>query len=436
MINIEDSFNFRKNDCIIVGCSGGPDSMALADMLLKIKDKYSLSIVLACVNYNVRKESTKEADYVATFAKNNNLFFELLSIEEYGDDNFENEARNIRYNFYEELVNKYKANYVMTAHHGDDLIETILMKIVRGSNISGYAGFKKVVDMNKYKIVRPLIEYTKDELINYNEENNIKYFIDKTNFDSTYTRNRYRKEVLPFLKKENNDVHKKFLKYSNTLLEASAYINKKRDRAISRCVDNDMLNIDKFKKEDEYIQKEVIYYLLNKYYQDDLFLVSDIHINLILDLINSRKSNNTINLPNDVMVVKNYDCLELKKEVDQINSYEIEIIEEVVLPNGHRIILGETDDTSNNVCRLNSSEIKLPLIVRSRRLGDRISIKGTNGSRKIKDIFIDKKIKVDERGSWPIVVDSSGRVVWIPGIKKSKFDKNKNDSYDIVLKYQ
>ena len=104
MINIEDNFNFRKNDCIIVGCSGGPDSMALADMLLKIKDKYNLSIVLACVNYNVRKESTKEADYVATFAKNNNLFFELLSIEEYGDDNFENEARNIRYNFYEQPI--------------------------------------------------------------------------------------------------------------------------------------------------------------------------------------------------------------------------------------------------------------------------------------------------------------------------------------------
>ena len=436
MINIENNFKFNNKDTIIVGCSGGPDSMALVNMLLSIKDKYDLSIIIATVNYNVREESNEEASYVKKFCEDKGLVFEYLSIDEYGDDNFENEARNIRYNFYDRLVKEYNANYVMTAHHGDDLIETVLMKIVRGSNISGYAGFKKIVDMGDYKIVRPLIEYTKDELIEYNKENNIKYYVDKTNFDTTYTRNRYRKVVLPFLKSENNEVHSKFLKYSNTLLQANDFIIKERNKAIKRCIVDDLIEIDKFKKEDEYIQKEILYYLLSKYYQDDLFLVNDLHINLLMDLINSTKSNTSINLPNEVLAIKNYNNIELKKIIDQINSYEIELIDEVVLPNEHKIIrLDECDDNSNNICRLDSSEIKLPLIVRSRRLGDRITIKNS-GSRKIKDIFIDKKIKMEDRNIWPIVVDSADNVVWIPGIKKSKFDKNKNDRYDIILKYQ
>lgn len=436
MINIENNFKFNKGDCIVVGCSGGPDSMALVHMLLSIREKYELSIVIALVNYNVRDESTEEANYVRKFAEKNNLVFEYLSIDEYGDDNFENEARNIRYNFYDKLVKEYNANYVMTAHHGDDLIETILMKIVRGSNISGYAGFKKVVEMDNYKIVRPLIEYTKDELIQYDKENKVKYYVDKTNFDSTYTRNRYRKEILPFLKNENDEVHKKFLKFSNTLLQANDFIIKERNKAIKRCVIDETIKIDKFKLEDEYIQKEIIYYLFSKFYQDDLFLVNDLHINLLLELINNNKSNTSVNLPNEVVAVKNYNNVEIKKVTDQINSYEIELIDEVVLPNDHKIIrIEETDLNSNDICRLNSKEINLPLVVRSRRLGDRISLKNS-GSRKIKDIFIDRKIKIEDRNIWPIVVDSSDQVVWIPGIKKSKFDKSKNDSYDIILKYQ
>ena len=164
MINIENNFLFHKNDIIVIGCSAGPDSMALVDMLLKIRDKYSLSLIIAHVNHNVREQSIIEANYMKKYCEDNNLVFETMTILEYGDDNFENEARNIRYNFFENVVLKYGANYLMTAHHGDDLIETIMMRMVRGSNLRGYSGFKKIVDMDNYKIVRPLISYTKKEL--------------------------------------------------------------------------------------------------------------------------------------------------------------------------------------------------------------------------------------------------------------------------------
>ncbi len=436
MINIEDSFSFHDGDVIVVGCSAGPDSMALVDMLLKIRDKYRLQLIIAHVNHNVRYESFEEAEYVKHFCEKNALVYETMIIEEYGDDNFENEARTIRYNFFETLVKKYSANYLMTAHHGDDLIETILMRIVRGSNLNGYSGFKKIVDMDSYLIVRPLINYTKKELEQYNDINNIKYYIDSSNSSDKYTRNRYRKYVLPFLKNEDSNVHYKFLKFSDTLESASRFILNEKNKALKRVLSNNRILIDKFKEEDEYIQREVLYYLLSEFYQDDLILVCDKHIDLIMNLIYSRKSNSFINLPNQVVASKSYNVLELKRDVGVITSYEIEFDDFVSLPNNHKIErIFSTTENSNNICRLSSDDIVLPLIVRTRKIGDKIMVKGLNGSKKVKDIFIDKKIKSSERDSWPIVVDSMDKIVWIPGIKKSKFDRKNSDNYDIILKY-
>ena len=208
MVEIEKCFEFHNDDRIVVGCSAGPDSMALLDSLVKIRKKYNLYIVVAHVNYNVRDVSTIEADYVRDYCKENNLIFEYLNIDNnsYSKENFEFEARRIRYRFYKKLVNQYKLDYVMTAHQGDDLIETIMMKIVRGSNLNGYAGFKKVINIYDFKIIRPLIYYTKQDLIDYCNDNKIKYFIDESNDDVNYTRNRFRKNVLPLLKKENEDI--------------------------------------------------------------------------------------------------------------------------------------------------------------------------------------------------------------------------------------
>ena len=436
MINIEENFAFKMNDTIIIGCSSGPDSMALVDMLLKIRDKYHLSLIIAHVNHNVRKESYDEAEYMKKYCEDNGLLFESMVIEEYGDDNFHNEARNIRYNFFESLVQKYDANYLMTAHHGDDLIETILMRMVRGSNLNGYSGFKKIVDMDGYKIVRPLIHYTKQQLEEYDRLNNVKYFVDSSNDKDKYTRNRYRKYVIPFLKEEDINVHHKFLKFSEELSAASRFIDKERDKALDRCLEGNCIKLDSFTKEDTFIQKEILYYLLSEFYQDDLILVNDKHIDLVLNLIYSSRVNSFVNLPNEVVANKSYNMLELKRETLEITSYEIEFNNYVLLPNNHTIErISDTNDNSNNICRLNSNDINLPLIVRTRRIGDKMKVKGLEGSKKLKDIFIDKKIRLESRDSWPIVVDSKGKIVWIPGIKKSIYDKKKIDSYDIVLKY-
>ena len=203
----------KDGDIIVLGNSYGPDSMALLDILLKIKKKKNISIIVAHVNHNVRKESAKEKEDIEQFCLKNELVFESMIIEQYGDDNFENEARNIRYNFFEDLIHKYKANYLFTAHHGDDLIETVLMRISRGSTLKGYSGFSKLIDMGDYKIVRPMIFVTKEEIIEYNDKNKVPYAIDKTNLENEHTRNRYRHMVLPFLKKEDPNIHHIHLKF-------------------------------------------------------------------------------------------------------------------------------------------------------------------------------------------------------------------------------
>ena len=435
-ISIDEKFKFKTGDTIVVGCSTGPDSMALMDMLVKIRDKYQLYLICAHVNHNVRKESYDEAIFMQDYCVKNKVIFESMVIEHYGDDNFHNEARNIRYNFFEEVVKKYKANYLMTAHHGDDLIETILMRLVRGSNLEGYSGFREIVDMGTYKIVRPLISFTKKELEDYDINNNVPYYIDSSNSSSKYTRNRYRKNILPYLKDEDKNVHLKFLKFSKSLNEANKFIESFIQDALKRIVNDNKINIDLFLKEDSFIQREILYHFLNEYYQDDLILLNDKHIDLIINIFNSKKSNSFINLPNEVIGIRKYNTFSLIKEVDEISNYEIEFDKYVLLPNNHSIeMISDTSDNSNNICRLNSEDIVLPLIVRSRKIGDRMQIKGLNGSQKVKDIFIDKKISLSDRDVWPIVLDSMGNIVWIPGIKKSKFDRLKNEKYDIILKY-
>ena len=171
-------------------------------------------------------------------------------------------------------------------------------------------------------------------------------------------------------------------------------------------------------------------------FQQNLVLINDKHIDLILTLIKSKKGNSSIDLPNNVVGKKSYNFFEIKRYTEVISNYEIEFDRYAMLPNKHYIeLIGETSDNSNNICRLNSKDISLPLIIRSRKIGDKMCVKGLNGSKKVKDIFIDKKISLDERDLWPIVLDSFGNVVWIPGIKKSKFDKKINEEYDIILKY-
>ena len=425
----------EKGDVIVLGNSAGPDSMCLFDVLLTLKDKYDLKIICAHVNHNVRKESKEEKEFLEKYANEKSILFESMTIEKYADDNFESVARKIRYNYFFSLVKKYNAKYLMTAHHGDDLVETILMRLVRGSSLKGYSGFPLVTKMDDFSLVRPLLFVTKDEIKEYDDSHNVPYVIDKSNFNKKYTRNRYRHDILPLLKNENPNVHEKFFKFSETLLEYDNYINHEIEKNIIDVYYDNSIDINKYLKLDTLLKKKIINYILEDIYKDNLNVITDEHVKLVMNLIDSKRSNAKIFLPNGIIFVKEYNKVFIRNNIKEVVSYEIELDKVVLLPNGHKIEkVDEEESNNNNVCRIDSKEVDLPLYVRTRRLGDKMLLKKINGYRKLKDIFIDSKVPKDDRDTCPVVVDSKGKIIWIPGIKKSKFTKLKNEYYDIILR--
>ena len=428
-------YNIPNKETIVVGVSAGPDSMALLHYLIK---NSNFNIICAHVNHNVRKESKYEELYLQKFCKENNITFEVIHLDNYTENNFEAEARRKRYNFYEKILNKYNSKYLFLAHHGDDLIETVLMKIARGSNLEGYAGIKEIsFYKNKFYIIRPLIIYDKNTIIKYLKENKIKYYIDKSNKSSKYTRNRYRKKILPMLKKEDNNIHIKFLKYSKILLEYDSYIKEETKKILENIYSKGILDINLFKLQHEFIQRNILFSILNDLYNNNSDIVSNKHVNNIINLINSPKRNATLNMPQNVIIKKEYNKLIFNK-VKTVNikeNYKIEFNKEFNSNDFCITEITESSEDGNNICRLNSEEIYLPLYIRNKKNGDYIEVRGLNGSKKIKEIFIEKKIPLDRRHTYPILVDAKDNILWLPNLKKSKFIKKKNEKYDIILRY-
>jgi len=430
---------FHENDYLIVGVSGGPDSMALLHLLIKLREKININIVCAHVNHGIRKESAKEKIFVEKYCKSNNVIFEYMKIKKYGDDNFHNEARSIRYKFFEEIIKKYNSKVLLTAHHGDDLIETILMRIVRGSTIRGYAGFSKETMINGYRIIRPLVFCTKSDIEEYNKENKIKFVTDLSNEKDKYTRNRYRHNILPFLKKEDKNANKKFLKYSETLLEYSNYIDKIMLSDFDKIYSNNKLNIDLYLKKENVIQKRIVNYIFELLYADDLNLINDSHFELINKIIYSKKPNSIIELPNNIIARREYDVI-VFANVSSDNVSPNDLNSKIPLENNtefNNFKFVYTDNEKNNsnyICRLNSKEISLPLYIINKKDGDIMYVKGMLGKKKLKDIFINEKISMPDRVKWPVVVDSNDNIVWLPGLKKSKYNKEKLEKYDIIIK--
>lgn len=426
----------NKNDTVVIGLSGGPDSMCLLNILIMLNK--DIKIICAHINHNIRKESEEELLFIEKYCIKNNLTLESTTFDKKSPTQNYNELelREKRYNFFEKIINKYNAKYLFTAHHGDDLIETIQMRISRGSNLKGYSGFQIETIKKDYKIIKPLIFMTKEEINEYIKEHNIPFVIDKSNYEDNYTRNRYRHHILPFLKNENKNVHFKYLKYSRELQRYYNFVDEIVNKEIKKRYKNNILDINNFLKLNELLQIKIIEYVLDDHYLDNLYLVNDKHINLIINIINNPRPNIEINLPDNLKITKIYDKLRVTRNKNNTPEYNIELKEKTLLPNGKTIkIIENTDKNSNNFIRLNSKEITFPLYVRTRKEGDKMYVKNMISPKKIKDIFINSKLSKEDRESQPVVVDSNNEIIWLPGLKKSNFDKSKNENYDIILWY-
>lgn len=441
-MNLEKSYLYLKQilkqgDTIVIGVSTGPDSMSLLYLLEKIQKEIPVKIIVAHVNHHVRKEAITEEKYIKKYCQNHKIICEVANLKPV-KNNFEAVAHEFRYAFFKKLIKKYQANYLMTAHHGDDLIETILMRQLRGASLKGYAGMSLQTSYENFSLVRPLLFYTKEDILEFASLNNIKYFVDNTNFLDDHLRNRIRQNILPALKKENPNVHLKYLQFSEELVAADKVLQNLTNEIIKQVYNNNRLLIPAFLKQDKVIEERIIKLILKDLYKDNINIITNKQVTNIIAMIYRKKPNETLLLPNGFIAIKNYNELYFNKKdlkevkIDNkkhklraVNNYNNQIIK----------IVGNSSDTSNYVTRLDSSELNLPLYIRTRKDGDKMTIKNMAGSKKIKDIFIDSKVPMAKRNSWLLVCDNDDNIIWLPALKKSKFDKEINEKYDIILMF-
>jgi len=445
----------EKGDSVLVGVSGGPDSLALVHYLFQRKDYFSVSLTVAHVDHMLRgQESYEDLLFVEKFCQRLGINFAAarINIEEkvHSEGNgFEETARKYRYQFYDDTMERYGLNKLVLGHHGDDQIETVLMRLTRGSSGRGRAGIPLRRNVAYGELIRPLLSVTKKEIEEYCNYYQLEPRKDPTNQSKEYTRNRFRMDILPFLKKENSHVHKHFQRFSEDLLADESFLQALTEKEMNKVwnkTDGEItININSFSAMPLPLQRRGIQLILNYLYKENPGIFLSIHIDAVLNLLeNPHQPSGKLDLPLGLKVIRSYESCRFVFAVEEPSSaYEFMLEDggQVTLPNGYMIQMIKREhlnvNEGNNIICIHSHDITPPFIIRTKQNGDRMKVKGLNGTKKVKDIFIDKKVPIDEREIWPVVTDQDGIILWIPGLKKSCYDKPPvpNEAY-YILQYR
>ena len=258
----------KDGDKIVLGVSGGPDSICMLDMMRRLKEEKNINfeIYVAHINHMIREEAIEDEKYVQNYCQKYNIecYIKRADVLRIADENkigTEEAGRKVRYDFFEEVLRKTGANKIAIAHNKNDKIETIIMHLLRGSGLSGLKGIQPIRD-NKY--IRPLIECERQEIEQYCEERKLHPRIDKTNFENEYTRNKIRNIVIPYIQKEfNPNIIQTLSRLSEVATDESNYIELQTQKAYNKLFleksdKKIVLNLKVFNEQDNVIQKRLI----------------------------------------------------------------------------------------------------------------------------------------------------------------------------------
>ncbi len=291
--NIDENNLIKNGDKVIVAVSGGPDSMCLLDSLFKLKDKIGFEVIVAHVNHGIRKESDQEKIYVEDFCKARNIPFYYLKVDvpalsKERKMSEETCGRSVRYNFFEEVRKKEKANSIAVAHNLNDNVETILLNLVRGTGLKGLTG----MDFKFNNIIRPLLTIEKKDILLYNKELELNPCFDKTNEEEIYLRNKIRLTLIPFLEKLNPNFIENISRMRGILKEDNDFIDNYSDKILSKVIIKEddskiIFNFSLFMDEHNSIKKRIIRKIIERAISN-LDGIENIHI---LDILNLLKNN-------------------------------------------------------------------------------------------------------------------------------------------------
>lgn len=402
---------YDKTKKYVVAVSGGPDSMALLYMLRKEK----FNLIVAHVNYKKRKESDEEQEMVESFCRANNIpiYVSIYKATNPSDKSFQVLAREYRYDFFKKVYDENNCSGLFVAHQKDDLIETYLLKKQRNViNISYIINeYSLIKGMNVY---RPLLNYYKDELLQFCIDNNISYRIDKSNFSSIYPRNVIRKQI------SNQDKNKLFLE---ALAEENKLIEINKEVLLFIKANKYYKIVDLTDKNNTFLQL-FLYNLIDDKYKKN---VNKSLLEKLKSFLSSKKANLKHKIDDEYYLIKSYDQISFKKIIDDegfcyivndMSCFETPFFK--VFSKGYKmqgIFLTEED---------------FPIKIRSYHQDDVVEIK--NGKKKVSRLFIDKKIPLIERKFIPIIENKDGKILFVYGIYRHFNFKLTQNNY-FVLKY-
>ena len=432
---------WNKEDKIAIALSGGVDSIVLFHLLVtEYKDSYK-ELVVFHINHGLREESYEEAEFVEKFVKDFDVKFykEELNMSDLERDSHTSEemlARELRYQAFNKMAKLEGVTKLLTAHHKNDQVENILMRLLTGRSIDHSLAICEEIEMVGLTIYRPLLNSLKVELEEYAGENNLHYYVDATNFDTDYTRNNIRHNIVPLLNDVNSGSFDNLINFANYYQNINnnlkkAILSNKDNYIFSRDEDKISLVKDKFLE----LNEEEMYFLLKDLIVDELGIF-DVKQRAIFDVVSSLKKNSgnkSYDLKNNLKIISQYESIYIHKIEKKCYNDRIEIIIDKIYENSvyefyqNKFII--STDAKDSEIGFNKSE--LPLHITTKKEGDRVRRGEIN--KKLSRIFIDEKVPKELRDTLPVIRNNKGEVLGVLGIG-TKVNRNKIYDYYIKMK--
>lgn len=438
------------NDKIVVGVSGGPDSMCLLDILLKLKDVYNIEIIVAHINHMIRTQAIQDENYVVGFCKANNIacYVKQYDVLEYAKNyklSTEEAGRIIRYDFFEEIATTYNANKIAIAHNANDRVETLIINLLRGSGLEGL----KSIDYSRFpKIIRPILCLSRNEIEDYCKVNSLNPAIDLTNFENDYTRNKVRNILIPLIKEKFNPNIITTLNNTIEILQSdNNYIEQMVEKeynnvlvSVTEC--KIVIDISAFKAQHFSIQSRIIRHILEKLLKTKKGIEYS-HINQILSLIDSKVSGKRFSVKDKYQITISFDTVEFTTDTQTLNfCYDLVIPGTTCIKELNLYIntyITDKHDIKPNINLQVFDYDKLEdkrLEIRNRRTGDNISLSGISGTKRLKEFFIDTKTPLSKRDCIPLICDNND-VLWVLGARRTKkYTSDESTKGVLVIEYE
>lgn len=424
-------------DTVVVGVSGGPDSVCLLDILCRLAENSDFRLQVVHVNHLLRPEAQEEEQYVETLCRQRQIPCQVFrkNIKEYAAENgwsTEEAGRNYRYECFEQVLEQTGgAGRIAVAHHQNDRAETFLFHIARGTGMKGMAGIPAV----RGKIIRPLIRIGRQEILRYLEERKLQYYIDASNASDDYSRNRIRNQVIPALETVNAQAVMHMTAATEVAEEYWNYVEAEAERAEPGCVkrqENGALILEApVRTMTVLLQKHLIYRAMCRVSETAKDL-EQVHVEQVRQLFD-RQVGKQITLPYNMIAVRTYDGVRITEKKQETTEKQetmapvpVQVPGETELPGFGRLLCEllsmQSDIEISKKCYtklLDYDKICGALSIRMPQAGDYLIVDAQGGHKKLTRYFIDNKVPQEARTTIPVLA-SGHQVFWIIGMRISE----------------